>query len=101
MVKLDIEGFELEALEGALDLLHSEHPPMLMVECSEMRENTFGGGPGPLYEFLRQLGRYRIFRGKKEKSRLSPLVEVKTLQEMPVHDNIYCLAGKHLERLNA
>jgi FkbM family methyltransferase len=101
MVKLDIEGFELEALEGALDLLHSEHPPMLMVECSEKRENTFGGGPGPLYEFLRQLGRYRIFRGKKEKSRLSPLVEVKTLQEMPVHDNIYCLAGKHLERLNA
>ncbi len=101
LVKLDIEGFELEALEGALELLHSEFPPMLMVEYSGKRENTFGEDPDPLYAFLRQLGHYRIFRGKKEKSRLSPLVEVKTLQEMPVHDNIYCLTDEHLQKLNA
>ncbi len=101
MIKLDIEGFELEALEGGLDLLNSKHPPMLMVECSEKRENTFGEGTDPLYEFLRALGHYRIFRGKKDKSRVSKLVEVKTIKELPVHDNIYCLTDKHLDRFNA
>jgi FkbM family methyltransferase len=100
LLKLDIEGFELEALEGALDLLNSDQAPMLIVECSQQRENTFGKGTDPLYEFLRHLGFYRIFRGKKDKSRVSKLVEVLTIEDLPVHDNIYCLTDKHLNRFN-
>ncbi|MCP4309771.1 MAG: FkbM family methyltransferase [Bacteroidetes bacterium] len=100
LIKLDIEGFELEALEGALDLLNSRNPPMLMVECSRTRDNTFGRGSEPLYDFLMGLGPYRIFRGKKEKNRVSKLVEVKNLEELPAHDNIYCLTDTHIQGLS-
>jgi len=99
LIKLDIEGFELEALEGALDLLNSPNAPMLMVECSENRENTFGNRTDPLYKFLMGLGRYRIFKGKKEKSRVSKLTEVLSLDALPAHDNIFCLTDKHIKQL--
>ncbi len=100
LVKLDIEGFELEALEGALDLLNSKHPPMLIVECSEKRENTFGGAADPLYKFLVKLGHYRIFRGKKDKSRVSKLVEVQSIKDLPTHDNIYCFTEDHIQQIS-
>ena len=100
LLKLDIEGFELEALEGAFDLLNSEQPPMLIVECSQQRENTFGKDTDPLYKFLKNLGNYRIFRGKKDKSRVSKLVEVLAIEDLPVHDNIYCMTDKHLNSFN-
>lgn len=101
LIKLDIEGFELEALHGSLDLLNSEHPPILMVECSENRENSSGNGNDALYDFLLTLGHYKIFRGKRDKSRVSKMVEVKTVHELPFHDNIYCLTDKHIEQLPA
>jgi len=40
-VKIDVEGFELQALEGASELLHSGRP-VLMVEVSQEHEAVFG-----------------------------------------------------------
>lgn len=99
LIKFDIEGFELEALEGALDLLSSPEPPMLMIECSEKRENSFGETKDPLYDFLKKLDQYRIFKGRKDKSRVSKLVEVLDIKNLPAHDNIYCLTDRHISEL--
>ncbi len=99
LVKLDIEGYEPEALEGAMELLQREDPPMLMVECSEIAGNSFAGGPPAIYDLLAGPGRYRIFRGRGGKGRVSKLVEVKGAGEMPSHDNIYCFTGDHIRRI--
>jgi FkbM family methyltransferase len=101
LVKLDIEGFEPEALQGAMELLQREDPPVLMVECSEIAGDSSAGGPRAIYDLLAGGGRYRIFRGRGGKGRVSRLVEVKGAGEMPPHDNIYCFTGDHIRRIPA
>ncbi|MCK4750015.1 MAG: FkbM family methyltransferase [Bacteroidales bacterium] len=99
LIKLDIEGYELDALEGALDILQRVDPPMLIVECSKTRENTNGSGTQQLFKFIRKLDCYRIFTGRKDKSRVSRLKEVMDHGGLREHDNIYCFTSNHLSAL--
>ncbi|HEY0976296.1 MAG TPA: FkbM family methyltransferase [Flavobacteriales bacterium] len=101
LVKMDIEGFELEALKGMSEILARPEPPMLIVECSGGRENSFGRGSDPIFEHLIGLGKYRLFRGRSGKERLSPLIEVRSVQEMPDHDNLHCMTTLQVERAGA
>ncbi len=98
LVKMDIEGFELEALKGMAEICARSEPPMLIVECSGGRQNSFGRGSDPIFDHLIGLGKYRLFRGRAGKERVSPLVEVHTAQGIPYHDNIHCMTSAHVER---
>ncbi|MEN8228181.1 MAG: FkbM family methyltransferase [Bacteroidota bacterium] len=99
LIKIDIEGFELEALKGAKEILDGESPPMLIIECSETRENTYGFGTDDLYEFLKCITHYRLFKSRGGKEKVSKLVEIRTRSELPHHDNIYCFTKKHMEQI--
>ncbi len=99
LIKIDIEGYELAALEGAKEILTGDTPPKLIVECSEMRENTHGFNTDDLYEFLIGLKQYRLFKSKSGKGKVSKLLEILKLSDMPQHDNIYCFTNNHLEAI--
>ena len=99
VVKLDIEGFELEALQGAGEILIAHDSPILVVECSDTRENSRGGGTQQLFEFISRLERYRIFTGRNDKSRVSRLTEVMEHGDLREHDNIYCFTSTQLSAL--
>ncbi len=99
LIKIDIEGYELEALKGAEEILSSNNPPMLIVECSELRENTHGFKTSDLYDFLAGLKQYRLFKSKSGKGRVSRLGEIINQSEMPQHDNIYCFTNNHLKKI--
>ena len=101
IVKIDVEGFELEVLKGAESfLLNTKTPPVLIIEFSSMRINTFGTDIEPLYNFLKDLGKYRIFKSPRGKERISKLIEIKDKNDLPKHDNIYCLTNEHLAELS-
>lgn len=98
MVKMDIEGFELEALKGMHAFWRREDPPLLIVECSGQRTNSHGEGVDPIFAYLSGLGIYRFFLGRAGKERISRLVEVRDAKDLPAHDNLYCLSAPQMLR---
>ncbi len=100
LVKIDVEGYELNVLKGAKPyLLESPSPPALIVEFSISRTNTFGEDTTPLFTFLKELSRYRFFRSAGGKEKDSRLIEIKDKSDLPEHDNVFCLTEKHLNEL--
>lgn len=89
VVKIDVEGFEMEVLKGAKNLIQREHP-ILIIEFSEKRENTHDSA-AEMADFIRSLGKYRFFKLKGGKERKSKLVEITTEDEFPAHDNVICI----------
>lgn len=96
LIKIDVEGFELEVLEGSKSILKRKTPPMLIVECSEMRENSMGFSKETLFDFIKEVNEYKLFKSSGSKGRTSKLIEITKQNEMPNHDNIYCFTNKHL-----
>ncbi len=96
LVKIDIEGYELEALRGALGLLQGEKPPVLIVECSAVRAVNYHMNVKDIFDLVTACG-YRVFKSKKEK--IKGLREVLTAGTLPLHDNIYCFPDKLPDRI--
>lgn len=88
-IKIDVEGFELEVLKGAVETIRKYHP-VLIVELSENRSNAHDSSI-ELINFIKNLGNYHIYRLKGGKERKSKLVEITTNAQLPQHDNVICI----------
>lgn len=97
LIKIDVEGFEMEVLKGAIKFLHNPDPPILIVECSESRDN-FKYNIHDLYEFIKSLNDYSIFKFNNGKERISKLEIVMSAEELPSHDNILCIPKSKMIR---
>ncbi len=91
VIKIDVEGFELEVLKGGQKIIINDRPK-LIVEHSMDRTNT--AEKFELYHWINDLGIYKIYKLKNGKERESALVEIKSLADLPVHDNIFCIPFK-------
>ena len=90
VIKIDVEGFELEVLKGAGETI-KKFQPILIVEFSEIRENVHDSG-SQLVEIIKTFGNYRFYKLKGGKERKSRLVEIKSNDELPEHDNVICIS---------
>lgn len=91
MMKIDIEGYELEALKGAEGIISSEKPPVLIVECTQETEHQEYSRE-ELYCWLKNTNsKYRFFKLKGSKSRKSKLIEISDESDLPTHDNLFCI----------
>jgi FkbM family methyltransferase len=99
MIKIDVEGYELEVLKGIEDIISSENAPMLMVEYSDLRINKNDGNTYEIYDFIKNSNSYRFFKNEGSKSRVSKLIEIFGHQDLPNHDNIYCFLDKHISEI--
>ena len=61
LIKVDVEGAELQVLAGAHSLLSGRSKPYIVVEFSEPNQRQFGYSTSELAEYLRSLG-YDLFR---------------------------------------
>ncbi len=100
MIKIDVEGYELEVLKGVVDLMQSENAPMLMVEYSDLRVNMVEGNTHEIYDYIKNSNDYKFYKNAGTKARVSKLVEIKTHEDLPKHDNIYCFMSYHIAKMD-
>ena len=75
MIKVDVEGWELEMLRGAETLLAEESAPALCIEYS-VRGPSDRRDSLDLYDFLRAVNRYQFFKLRRGKEAISELVPI-------------------------
>lgn len=98
MIKIDVEGWELEVLKGGETLLSGPDAPILSVEFSESHPLK-GGSLTDLFEYIKGLNEYKIFKLRRGKGVKSDLVEVEEEEEIPAHDNLFCFLPSHLKQI--
>jgi len=96
MLKADVEGWEFELLQGARAVLSAATAPALCIEYSRSYSPR-SGQLMDVYEFLRSVNAYQIFKLRFGKETVSQLVPIRTADDLPRHDNIFCFLPDHLE----
>jgi FkbM family methyltransferase len=89
LVKIDVEGAELDVLKGMQDVIVRDKPT-LIVEISKGRTND----ENEIFSLISNSGIYDIFKLKGSKERKSGLIEVTGIENLPDHDNIICIPKK-------
>ena len=97
MIKIDVEGQELEVLKGANNLLRSPNAPIICIEYSNSHP-TQGGQLLDLYNYL-LVNNYKIYKLEKGKEIPSRLIKIANVTDLPYHDNLFCFLPIHLESL--
>lgn len=95
LVKVDVEGGELDVLRGAHDLLAGDRPPMWILEVNNQTAEAFGYRSAELVSHLRSYGVYDVFRIEGE-GRLEPEIA----PDLAPHGvNWLCVPAVHRDRL--
>lgn len=97
-IKIDVEGWELEVLKGANKTLSGAKSPICIVEYSTLH-TTYGGDSKDIYNFMRNINSYRIFRLARGKEKPSKLLEIRSEEDLPKHDNLFCFLPEHIIKL--
>jgi FkbM family methyltransferase len=98
MMKIDVEGWELEVLKGCGSILSKPSAPALIVECNTLASDT-QGRTSALYDFIKEVNGYRVFKLAHGKEKKSKLIEVKTSNDLPGEDNLFCFLNDQLQAL--
>jgi FkbM family methyltransferase len=96
LIKIDVEGFELEVLKGSRTLLSSPQAPALCVAFSG-KYPVYGGNVLDIYYFIKSVNHYSFFKLKYGKEKPSQLLRISKEEDLlPYHNNIFCFLNKHL-----
>lgn len=90
LVKIDVEGFEPQVIRGGMNWFRKQQP-VFIIEVSEKREKEVGPSPAEVMELVQTIGEYRFYKQKGTKERRGKLVEIKSAEDLPNHDNIVCV----------
>lgn len=93
MVKIDVEGFEAEVIQGAEQLLRSEHAPIVCFEHGVYDERV------SIFDLLSDFNEYRYFRLARTKRYVSRLRPFDRSERLWRHDNIFALLPSQIREL--
>lgn len=73
LIKIDVEGMELEVMRGARELLRGDSPPLIVFEAHPDHMNAAGTDYAAIRAFLSENGGYRIYALGRRGLRNEPL----------------------------
>jgi len=97
MLKIDVEGWELQVLKGAKYLLQSEWAPIICIEYSKIQSSD--EQLLDIYSYILSINDYVVYKLKRGKGMQSKLIKITNSSELPYHDNIFCFLPLHFKDL--
>lgn len=95
LVKIDVEGFEPQVIRGGMTWFKKQQP-IFIIEVSEKREKEVGPSPTAILQLVQTIGNYSFYKQKGTKERKGKLIEIKSKEDLPSHDNIICIPLKQI-----
>ena len=99
LIKIDVEGFELEVLKGAKNLLDTFDAPIICIEYFPNRK-IFSGESSEVLKYILNVNTYSLFILKETKNTISKLVKIYSIEEIQRPDNIFCFLPSHFSIVN-
>lgn len=96
-IKMDIEGFELNAIKGMQNFLKVKSKPILCIELS-FDVNT-AETINELFLILTVELKYLAFKQEKSKTLGGNFVKINEFKDLPRFDNIYFFQSKHISNI--
>lgn len=92
IIKIDIEGLELPALKGAIEMIKNTSKLVLVVECNNVLEADQVNSK-VLFRLLKNELGFKIYINKYGKNVPSKAIEISDESLLPKYDNLLCLKG--------
>jgi len=99
MIKIDVEGWENEVIQGAKDLLSGENAPALCVEHNSLQIMKDSDSKR-LFSQILKINKYQGYKLPKGKHRLLKLIPVTNVEMLPVNDNVFYFLPAHIDKLS-
>jgi FkbM family methyltransferase len=99
-IKIDVEGFELNVLKGAKNILSKENAPIICIEYVK-RLQYLNKGDISIVDFIKGINDYRLFQLEKSSNTKSKLIEVNNEKDLRDCDNVYCFTEYQIRNLNS
>ncbi|MBK1656444.1 FkbM family methyltransferase [Allochromatium vinosum] len=98
MIKIDVEGWELEVLKGGTDTLKKDPQPVVCIEFSRTHP-LHGGTHEEMFRLMQSSGYagYILEKSKAAKSRLKQI----DILSLPDHDNVFFVPLSRINTLDA
>ena len=97
MIKIDVEGWELEVLKGSRSILEDTNAPIICIEYSRLHPNL--GQLFDIYQFILSINDIHIYKLRKGKESISKLIRITDKRNLPKHDNLFCFLPEHLQEV--
>jgi FkbM family methyltransferase len=98
LIKIDVEGFELEVVKGGQKLFTGDNAPIVCIEYVRDQQMITENGMTAL-DFLKKINAYRFYQLENSSDTIGKLVEVSDFNKLHQNDNVFCLLEKQILEL--
>lgn len=100
LIKIDVEGFEIEVVKGGKKLFSGNNAPIVCIEYVKDQQMILENGKMAL-DILKEFNSYRFFQLEKSSDTISKLIEVQNYSDLHANDNVFCFLDVHLNELKS